>query len=125
MSGGSRHRVLSERHNFMSETLAEAAVPQPAPVQPKAVPMLSHQAEETPKVEVPLSLIVKVKFAELAAELAGFADMAENVPSGEGLPRGKPLVKPKSRMDLYRVNRSVYNFALAALDGPFRDRDLH
>ena len=36
---------------FMS-TLPEVAVPQPAPVQPKAVPMSSQKAEETPKVEV-------------------------------------------------------------------------
>ena len=51
---------------FMREMLPEAAVPQPVPVQPKAVPMSSHQAEETPKVEVPLSLFVKAKLAELS-----------------------------------------------------------
>ena len=75
-------------------------VPQLAP----AVPMSSHQADVTPKVEVPLSLFVKAKFAELSAKLAGCADSTENALSGEGLPQGKPLVKPKSRMDLYRVN---------------------
>ena len=28
-------------------------------------------------------------------------------------------------MDLYRINRSVYNFAPATFVGPFRDRNVH
>ena len=105
---------------FMRQTLLKAAVPQPTLAQPRAVPMSSHQAEETPKVEVPLSLFVKAKFSELSEERAGVAYSAENASSGEGLARGKLLSKPRSRMDLYKVNRSVYNFAPATLDGPFR-----
>ena len=86
---------------FMRQILPEAAVPQPTLVQPRAVPMSSHQAEETPKVEVPLLLFVKTKFAQLSAELAGVVNSAENASMGEGLLRGKPVSKPRSRMDLY------------------------
>ena len=57
---------------FMRETLPKEAVPQPAPVQPKAIPMSLSQVEETPKVEVPLSLFVKAKFCELSSELTGY-----------------------------------------------------
>ena len=64
--------------------------------------MSSHQADETPKVDVPLSLFVKAKFAELLAELVGCAASTENALLGEGLPRGKPLVKPESRRDLFQ-----------------------
>ena len=70
---------------FMRQTLPIAVVPQPTPVQPRVVPMSTHQAEETPKVEVPLSLFVKAKFSELSDELAGVAYSAENASSGEGL----------------------------------------
>ena len=56
---------------FMWETLQEAVVPQPAPVQQKAMLISSHQAKETPRVEVPLSLYVKVNFVKLSAELGG------------------------------------------------------
>ena len=38
---------------FMRQTPPEAAVTQPTPVQPTAVPMLSQQAEETPKWRLP------------------------------------------------------------------------
>ena len=48
----------------------------------------------------------------------------ENMFLAEGLFRGKPLMKPKSRMDLYKVNRPVYNFAPTVLDGPFRDHNI-
>ena len=48
--------------------------------------MSANQAEDTPKVEVPLSLFVKAKFAKLSAELAGCVDSTENTLSGEGLP---------------------------------------
>ena len=44
-------------------------------------------------MEVPLSLFVKAKFAELSDELAGVAYSAENASSGEGLALGKPLLK--------------------------------
>ena len=69
-------------------------------------------------------MFVKAKFTELSSELAGCANTSENVHSGEGLPRGKPLAKPKSRMDLYRVNKSVYQIVPMVLDGPFQDRDI-
>ena len=71
---------------YMREAHPEAAVPQHVPVQQKAVPMSSHQAEETRKVEVPLSLFIKAKFAEFLAELAGCTDLTKNTLSGEGLP---------------------------------------
>ena len=45
-----------------------------------------------------MSLFVKAKFAELSSELARYDDMPEAAHSGEGLPRGKPLMKPNSRM---------------------------
>ena len=66
----------------MRETLPKEAVPQSAPVQPKAVPMSTNQAAETPKVEVPLSLFVKAKFMQLSSELAGCADTPEPAHSG-------------------------------------------
>ena len=47
---------------FMRETLLKETVPQPAPVQPKAVPMSASQADETPKVELPFCLFVKANF---------------------------------------------------------------
>ena len=77
------------KHNiaFMRETLPKEAVPQPAPVQPRAVPMSVSQAE-TPKAEVPFSLFVKAKFIELSTELAGCLDTLDSAHSGEGLPRG-------------------------------------
>ena len=63
---------------FMRQTLPEAAVAQPTPVQPGAVPISAHQAEETPKVEVTLLLFVRAKFAELSAEIARVVDSADN-----------------------------------------------
>ena len=61
----------------------------------------------------------KAKFGELA----GSADATDSANSGEGLGRGKPLTKPKSKMDSYRVNRLSYHFghALLHVDGPLRD----
>ena len=109
----------------MRQTLPEAAVSQPTPVQPRAVPMSSQQSEEVPKVEASFSLLVKAKFSKLSDELAGVANSVENASSGEGLARGKPLSKPCSRMDLYKVSRMMYNFASDALDGSLRDRDVH
>ena len=81
---------------FMRETLPQEVVSQPAPVQLKAVPMSTNQVEETPKVEVPLSLFVKAMFVELSSELAGCTDTPETAHSGEGLTRGKPLAKPST-----------------------------
>ena len=86
--------------------------------------MSAHQVEETPKIEVPLSLFVKAKFSELSEELAGVAYSADTTSSGKSLARGKPLSKLRSRMDLYKVSRAVYNFAPTTLDGPFRDCDV-
>ena len=105
----------------MRETLPKEAVPQPVQVQPKAIPMSSSQIEEAPKAEVPLSLFVKAKFGELSSERTGCADATDSANSGEGLPRGKPLAKPKSKMDSYRVNKLSYHFRHALLDGPLRD----
>ena len=53
---------LKQNMAFMCETLLKEAVLQPAPMQPKAVPMSASQAEETPKAEVPFSLFVNAKF---------------------------------------------------------------
>ena len=75
-------------------------------------------------METPFSLFMKAKFSKLSDELAGVASLAENTASGEGLARGKPLSKPRSRMDLYRVDKSVYNFAAAMIDGPLRDPNV-
>ena len=76
---------------FMWETILEAAVPQPAPAQQKAVPMSANQAEETPKGEVPLSLFVKAKFTKLSAELAGCVDSSEKrTLGGRPTPRQAP-----------------------------------
>ena len=69
----------------MRETLPKKAVPQPAPVQPKAVPMSANQAEETPKAEVPFSLFVKAKFVELSTKLAGCPETQDSVHLGEGI----------------------------------------
>ena len=109
---------------FMRQTLPEEAVPQPTPIQPKAVAMSAQQAEETPKVEAPFSLYVKAKFSELSEKLVGVARSAENASASEGLAHGKPLSKPKSRMEAYCVSMSVYSFTAATVDGPLRDRDV-
>ena len=106
---------------FMRETLPEAAVPQPnlPHYSRRLCQCLPIRLKRPPKVDVPLSLCVKVKFTELLAELAGCFNSTENTLSGEGLPRGKPLAKCKSIKDLYTVNNMVYNFTPAVLDGPF------
>ena len=106
---------------LLRETLPKAAIPQPAPVQPRAVPMSTDQVEETPKAEVPFSTYVTDKFVELSNQLAGVPDTLDSVNSGEGLGRGKPLAKPKSWMDSYRVSNLVYHFGHSVLDGPLRD----
>ena len=64
---------------FMRQTISEAAVPQPTPVQPKAVLMSALQAEEAS-----FSLFVNAKFSELSDELAGTTGSTKNT-SGEGL----------------------------------------
>ena len=108
----------------MRETLPEAVVPQPAPAPLRAVPMSAKVVEGPPKVEVPFSPYVAQQFDELSAELAGTAEGSDIGPSGEGLARNKLLAKPKSKLDVYRVARSTYSFAPAAVDQALRDREV-
>ena len=75
-------------------------------------------------MEAPFSLFVKAKFSELSEELVGGAGSTENASASDGLARGKPLSKPKSRMEAYQVSKSVYSFSAAAVYSPWRDRDL-
>ena len=86
--------------------------------------MSVQQSEESPKVEAPFSLFVRAKLSELSEELVGGTGSGQNPSTSEGLTRGKPLSKPKSRLDAYRVSRSVYNFSATAVDVPLRDRDV-
>ena len=66
---------------FMCMTLPKEAVPYPVLVQLKAISMSSSQIEETPKVEVALSLFVKAKFGKLSCELGGSADASDSANS--------------------------------------------
>ena len=110
---------------FMRQTLPEAAVPQLTPVQPRAVAMSAHHAEETSKLEPPFSVYVKEKFAELSDELVGgMTSSSENSAASKGLAHGKPLSKPKYRMESYRVSKSVYSFSASSVDGPLREHDV-
>ena len=59
-------------------------------------------------MEVPFLLFVGQRLAELhvSADLHGDVDGSEIVPSGDcSFQKGKLLLKPKARMEAYRVNQ--------------------
>ena len=86
---------------FMRETLPVEAVPQPTPLEIKAVAMSVQQTEEAPKVEAPFSVFVRAKFAELSDKLVGGTGSGDNPSASDDLARGKLLSRPKYRLDAH------------------------
>ena len=72
-------------------------------------------------MEVLFSPFVKHRLAELSTDLRGEVDSNDAALSGDpGLQRGKPLPKPRARMDTYRVSRNVFNFAASTVNAPLQ-----
>ena len=87
--------------------------------------MSSVQKVELLRVEVPFSPFVKQRLAELSANLCEEVDDGDAVLSrNHGLQRGKPLPKPKARMEAYWVSRNVFNFAASIVDAPLKVCDV-
>ena len=91
----------------------------------KATPLSAILKAETSKMEVLFSPFVGQRLAELSADLCRDVDGNEVAPLGDcGLSGGKPLPKPKARMDAYRINWRVFNFAAATVGAPLKVHDV-
>ena len=68
---------------------------------------------------------VTQRLAELSGDLYGEVDRHDAVLSGDhGLQKRKLLPKPKARMDAYRVNCSVFSFAVSSINAPLKAHKL-
>ena len=109
--------VFKQNVATMCDSLYKEVAHQSAEPAPKVAPLLVLQRLEPPKMEVPFSSFVGHKIAQLSGKPHGDCDDWDaSAARDKGFRYGKLVSKPKSRMEVYRVNQNVFNFACSNID---------